>query len=74
MPLQFGGAFAQPGWKADPLGPARVCGLGPTEARIDQLPLQVPHLAVPWRRWAGVPRQIAAMSCQNRTGQQKIDF
>lgn len=74
MALQFGGAFAQPGWIADPLCPARICGFSPTEARIDELPLQVPHLAVQRRRWTGVPRQIAAVACQNRAGQQQVDF
>ncbi|MCI5040244.1 MAG: hypothetical protein MRY81_11230 [Donghicola eburneus] len=74
MPLQFGGAFAQPGWIADPLCPARICGFGPSEARIDQLPLQVPHLSVQRRRRTGVPREIAVVARQNRAGQQKIDL
>lgn len=74
MPLQFGGAFAQPGWKADPLCPARICGFGPSEARIDELALQVPHFAVQRRRRTGVPRQIAVVACQNRAGQQHVDL
>ncbi len=74
MTLQFGGAFTEPRWIADPLCPARIRGFGPSEARIDELPLKVPHLAVQRRWWTGVPGQIAAMSRQNRAGQQQIDL